>query len=118
MPKRSDPDDFFAQLNERQSPHLAELRRISLDYAPTVVEELKWNQPAYTRNGKQQWILQAFAKHCSLRFSPAFFAQFQDEVHAQGYDCGAGFLKILYTQQVPETLCRRLIEAKLAEADA
>lgn len=113
-PHREDPDDFFAQLDDHQREHLAALRRVSLEYAPEVSEELRWNQPAYIRDGKMMWMLQAYGKHCSLRFTPAFFADHIDEVTAAGYESGAGFLKILYTQEVPEQLCRRLIEAQLA----
>jgi hypothetical protein len=31
MPKRSSVDDFFAQLNDVQRPHLEALRELSLD---------------------------------------------------------------------------------------
>ena len=112
-PKRENPDDFFTRLDDHQQPHLHTLRRVSLEYAPVVSEELRWNQPAYIRDGKLMWMLQAYGKHCSLRFTPDFFGDYLDEVRAAGYDGGAGFLKILYTQEVPEDLCRRLIEARL-----
>lgn len=115
-PKRENPDDFFEQLKAGQRPHLDELRRISLGFSPQVSEELRWYQPAYIRDGELMWMLQAYAKHCSLRFTPAFFGDYIDEVTAAGYESGAGFLKILYTQEVPEGLCRRLIEARLAGA--
>ncbi len=115
FPKRQDPDDFFGHLNAVQRPHLEELRRISLSYVPQVHEELKWNLPAYTRDGQMMWMLQPFTNHCSLRFTPEFFIPFQDEVAAAGYEYGAGFLKIHYIQALPEELCKRLIEARLAE---
>ncbi|MBL5973907.1 MAG: DUF1801 domain-containing protein [Candidatus Leucobacter sulfamidivorax] len=113
-PKRDSIDDFFAQLEPHQRAHLEELRRISLDYP--VEEALRWNQPGYMRGSEQMWMLQAYAKHCSLRFVPDFFEAYADEVKAAGYEAGAGFLKILYAQEVPEQLCRRLIEARLAGA--
>lgn len=112
-PKRKDVQDFFDRLEPHQRPHLDRLREISRDYLPKVSEELRWNQPAYVAGGLQ-WMLQAFGKHCSLRFTPEFFADHKDAVTAAGYESGAGFLKILYTQDVPEELCRRLIEARLA----
>lgn len=115
-PKRKSVQDFFDLLEPHQRPHLEELRRISLTYTPQVSEELRWNQPAYLKDGFQ-WMLQAFGKHCSLRFTPEFFADHKDAVTAAGYESGAGFLKILYTQDVPEDLCRRLIDARLAAAD-
>lgn len=112
-PKRENLEDFYAQLSDQQRAHLQRLQEISLSYAPTVHEVLHWNQPAFLRGTERMWMLQAYGKHCSLRFSPAFFGQFIDEVTAAGYETGAGFVKILYTQEVPEMLCRRLIEAAL-----
>jgi hypothetical protein len=75
MPKRSSVDDFFAQLNDVQRPHLEALREMSRDADPEAREELKWNLPVYVR-GKQTslWMLQNFKNHCSLRFPPPFFA--------------------------------------------
>jgi hypothetical protein len=40
---------------------------------------------------------------------------FQAGVAAAGYRYGAGFLKIMYADEIPERLCRRLMTAKLAE---
>jgi hypothetical protein len=75
MPKRKSVDDFFAQLNDVQRPHLEALRALSLDADPEAREELKWNLPVYVRGGKTDlWMLQNFKSHCSLRFSPPFFA--------------------------------------------
>lgn len=114
-PKRESPQDFFDQLQEHQRPHLERLRGISLSYAPPVTEALHWNTPAYLGGKDRLWMLQAFGKHCSLRFTPDFFDAWQDEVAAAGQESGAGFLKLPYDREIPEDLCRRLIEAKLAE---
>ena len=46
FPKRSSVDDFFAQLDDVQRPHLEALRALSLDADPEAREELKWNLPA------------------------------------------------------------------------
>ena len=99
-PKRADTTDFFNRLDAHQRPHLLALRQISESYAPQVSEQLRWNQPAYMRGKEQCWMLQAFKNHCSLRFSPDFFADHVDEVQAAGYECGAGFLKLRYDQDV------------------
>ncbi|WP_144794882.1 iron chaperone [Kocuria palustris] len=114
-PKRQSPQDFFDRLEDHQRPHLLRLREISLGYAPAVAETLHWNTPAYLSGKDRLWMLQAFAKHCSLRFTPDFFASWQDEAAAAGQESGAGFLKLPYDREIPEDLCRRLIEAKLAE---
>lgn len=117
-PKRANPDDFFDQLPEAQQSHLAELRRISLEFADEVTEELRWNTPAYIHKGKFQWMLQAYKNHCSLRFTPEFFGPHRAEVDAAEYPSGEGFLKIPYDMPVPADLCRSLIRARLDEAQA
>jgi hypothetical protein len=48
MPKRKSVDDFFAQLNDVQRPHLEALRALSLDADPEAREELKM-EPAGVR---------------------------------------------------------------------
>lgn len=116
-PKRESVEDFYAQLNDTQRAHLEQLQKISLSYAPVVHEVLHWNQPAFLRGTERMWVLQAYGKHCSLRFTPDFFASHIDEVTAAGYESGAGFVKIRYDQEVPEALCRSLIEARLTEAE-
>ena len=75
MPKRASVDDYFAQLNDLQRPHLEALRKLSLGADPKAREELKWNLPVYVRGENTNlWMLQNFKNHCSLRFSPEFFA--------------------------------------------
>jgi hypothetical protein len=61
MPKRSSVDDFFAQLNDVQRPHLETLRKLSLAADPKAREELKWNLPVYVRDDNANlWMLQNF----------------------------------------------------------
>ena len=95
MPKRSSVDDFFAQLNGVQRPHLEALRELSRDADPEVREELKWNLPVYVRGEKTSlWMLQNFKNHCSLRFPPPFFATQKGAVEAAGFEAGEGFIKL------------------------
>jgi len=89
MPMRSSVDDFFAQLNDIQRPHLEALRELSRDADPEAREELKWNLPVYVRGKNTSlWMLQNFKNHCSLRFPPAFFATQKAAVEAAGYQAG------------------------------
>ena len=75
MPKRSSVDDFFAKLTDVQRSHLEALRELSRAADPEAREELKFNLPVYIRGEKTTlWMLQNFKQHCSLRFSPPFFA--------------------------------------------
>ena len=116
MPKRTSVDDFFAQLNDVQRPHLEVLRALSLDADPEAREELKWNLPVYVRGGKTTlWMLQNFKNHCSLRFSPPFFATQKSAVEAAGYEAGEGFIKLLYDRELPTELLKALMQARVED---
>jgi uncharacterized protein YdhG (YjbR/CyaY superfamily) len=116
MPKRTSVDDFFAQLNDVQRPHLEALRALSLDADPEAREELKWNLPAYVRGGKTNlWMLQNFKNHCSLRFSPQFFATQKSAVEAASYEAGEGFIKLLYDRELPTELLKALMQARVED---
>lgn len=112
-------DDFFAQLNDAQRPHLEMLRKLSLDADPQASEELKWNQPAYVRGPHTNlWMLQNFTTHCSLRFSPSFFATQKAAVESAGYERGEGFIKLPYDRDLPTELLKALMRARVEEYEA
>ena len=116
MPKRASVDDFFAQLNDVQRPHLEALRELSLAIDPEAREELKWNLPVYVRGENTNlWTLQNFKNHCSVRFSPQFFATQKAAVKAAGYEFGEGFIKLPYKRELPTQLLKTLIRARIHE---
>jgi uncharacterized protein YdhG (YjbR/CyaY superfamily) len=116
MPKRSSVEDYFAQLNDVQRPHLETLRELSLEADPEAREELKWNLPAYVRGDKTSlWMLQNFKNHCSLRFPPPFFATQKATVEAAGYEAGEGFIKLPYDRELPTALLKALMRARVEE---
>jgi uncharacterized protein YdhG (YjbR/CyaY superfamily) len=119
MPKRASVDDFFAQLDDVQRPHLETLRALSRDADPEAREELKWNLPTYVRGTNTNlWMLQNFKNHCSLRFSPQFFAAHKAAVVAAGYDAGAGFIKLPYQRELPIDLVKELMNARIEDYEA
>jgi uncharacterized protein YdhG (YjbR/CyaY superfamily) len=116
MPKRASVDDYFAQLDDVQRPHLEALRALSLHADPEAREELKWNLPVYVRGTTANlWMLQNFKKHCSLRFSPPFFATQKAAVEAAGYESGEGFIKLPYNQELPTDLLKALMQARIED---
>jgi uncharacterized protein YdhG (YjbR/CyaY superfamily) len=119
MPKRTSVDDFFAHLNDVQRPHLEALRKLSLAADPQAREELKWNQPMYVRGENTNlWMLQTFKNHCSLRFSPPFFAAHKPAVEAAGYDAGEGFIKLPYRRELPTELLKALMQARIDDYES
>ena len=116
MPKRASVDDYFAQLSDVQRPHLEVLRKLSREADPEAREELKWNQPMYVRGRNTNlWMLQNFKAHCSLRFSPPFFATRKAAVEAAGYDAGEGFVKLPYDRELPTELLTTLMHERVRE---
>jgi uncharacterized protein YdhG (YjbR/CyaY superfamily) len=116
MPRRASVDDFFAQLNGVQRPHLEALRKLSHKADREAREELKWNLPVYVRGENTNlWMLQNFKNHCSLRFSPPFFATQKAAVEAAGYEAGAGFIKLPYDRELPTKLLQALMQARIKD---
>ncbi len=116
MPKRASVDDYFAHLNDIQRPHLEALRTLSHNVDPKAREELKWNLPCYVRGENTNlWMLQNFKNHCSLRFSPPFFATQKAEVEAAGYEAGEGFIKLPYDRELPTDLLKALMRARVED---
>jgi uncharacterized protein YdhG (YjbR/CyaY superfamily) len=119
MPKRTDVDDYFAQLTDVQRPHLDALRKLSIEADPEAREELKWNLPVYVRGRNTNlWMLQNFKNHCSLRFSPPFFATQKAAVEAAGYESGEGFIKLPYSRELPVDLLKSLMQARIDDYEA
>ena len=116
MPKRTSVDEFFAQLSDVQRPHLKALRKLSRTVDRQAREELKWNLPVYVRGENTNlWMLQNFKNHCSLRFSPPFFATQKAAVEAAGYEAGAGFIKLPYDRELPTKLLSALLQARIKD---
>jgi uncharacterized protein YdhG (YjbR/CyaY superfamily) len=115
MPRRSSVDDFFAQLNDVQRPHLEALRELSRDADPEAQETLKYNLPVYVRDKTSLWMLQNFKNHGSLRFPPPFFAGQKAAVEAAGYEAGKGFIKLPYDRELPTELLKALMQARVEE---
>jgi uncharacterized protein YdhG (YjbR/CyaY superfamily) len=116
MPKRTSVDDFFAKLEDHQKPHLNALRTLSREADPHAREELKWNLPVYVRGDNTNlWMLQNFKRHCSLRFTPPFFATHKAAVEAAGFEAGEGFIKLPYDGELPLTLLASLMKARVTD---
>jgi uncharacterized protein YdhG (YjbR/CyaY superfamily) len=116
MPKRTSVDDYFAQLEDYQRPHLEALRALSREVDPEAREELKWNLPVYVRGENTNlWMFQNFKKHCSMRFSPAFYATQKAAVEDAGFEGGEGFIKLPYDRELPVELLTALMRARVKD---
>lgn len=115
MSKSVSVDDYFAHLADAARPHMETLRELSRAAAPNVIETLHWNNPAYLEDDVRLWMLQPFAKHCSVRFPPQQFGSHRAEVKEAGYESGEGFIKLPYDRELPVDLLQQLIQYRLAD---
>ena len=73
----------------------------------------------YVRGEKANlWMLQNFKNHCSLRFSPPFFANQKAAVEAAGYESGEGFIKLPYDRELPTGLLKTLMQARVEDYES
>ena len=63
-------------------------------------------------------MLQNYKNHCSLRFTPAFFAAHKADVEDAGFEAGAGFVKLPYDRELPVELLTALMRARMADYEA
>ena len=56
--------------------------------------------------------------HCSLRFSPPFFATQRGVVAAAGCEAGEGFIKLPYGRELPIDLLKTLMKARVEDDEA
>lgn len=117
-PKRTDPDDYYAQLPPVARPHLLALRELCRHGLPGAVETLHWNAPVFVQDGTRLVMLQSFKAHGSLRFPTRQFATQRAAVEEAGYEAGEGFVKLPYDRDLPTALLERLVAARLAEYEA
>jgi uncharacterized protein YdhG (YjbR/CyaY superfamily) len=118
MPKRTNPEDFYARLPLVARPHLEALRELCRRGLPDAQETLHWNQPAFVQDGTRLVMLQSFKAHASLRFPPRQFEEQRAAVKAAGYEAGEGFVKLPYDRELPTALLERLVAVRLAEFEA
>ena len=117
-PKRADIDDYYAQLPAAAVPHLTKLRELCRAGLPKADEVLRWNNPSFVQDGTPLLMLQSYKQHCSLRFPTRQFASQREAVEAAGFEAGEGFIKLPYDRDLPVTLLKRLIKARLDEYKA
>ncbi|NND92966.1 MAG: DUF1801 domain-containing protein [Granulosicoccus sp.] len=103
---------WFKGLTPAQQSLLSELRQLIFDAAPDAVEELKWNQPCYRRNGFFCYLQKA-ARHVTIGFQQG--AQLSDpESLLQGEGKGMRHIKIRIGERIRAPAIQRLIAQALA----
>ena len=109
--------EYFASLSEAPRAALEQLRRTIRAAAPTALETIAYDMPAF-RNGRHFLVsYAAYKSHCSLfPASAGVRAGLADEIAP--YLQGAGTLRFKAGDPIPADLVSRIVEIRLAETDA
>ena len=108
-------DEYFALLSDDQRAALEKLRKHIQAAAPTAVECISYQLPAFRLDGKLLVAFGAWANHCA--FYPG--AVVEDlGVELRGYDTSKGTIRFLSTDPLPATLVRKLVNARIQQRHA
>lgn len=105
-------ETWFEMLTPSQRSLLEELRRLILVAEPQIVEELKWNQPCYTRNGLFCYLQKA-ANHVSIGFQRGALLRDHNRL-LQGKGKDMRHINIKYEDKIDKSAIGHLITEALA----
>ncbi|MDP9027669.1 MAG: DUF1801 domain-containing protein [Actinomycetota bacterium] len=105
-------DAYLSALPELQRSTLEEMRRRVLEVVPDAEQGMSYGIPAFKVAGRTVCGLAAFKNHLSyLPHSGSVLATFEEELGEREHTKSS--LHFLPGEPLPQTLIRRLIEAKL-----
>jgi uncharacterized protein YdhG (YjbR/CyaY superfamily) len=108
-------DDYLLGLEEPKRSTLEALRRTILEIVPDAEQVLSYRVPAFRSGGATIAGFAAFKDHLSyLPFSGSVLPQLSDELG--GYTMTKSALHFPVDRSLPETLVKKLIAVRLAEA--
>lgn len=96
-------------------PHLRRLYAILRSVAPKAEEAIKWGQPFFV----EPRFLFAFSAHqAHVSFAPMAAALTAFRKELEGHETTKNFLKIRYSEPLPEALIRKIAKYSLREVSA
>jgi uncharacterized protein YdhG (YjbR/CyaY superfamily) len=108
-------DEYLRGLSEPKRRTLEALRRTILEIVPDAEQVLSYRVPAFRVDGRIVAGFAAFKDHVSyLPFSGSVLGELEDEL--DGYAMTKSSLHFPVDRPLPETLVRKLIAVRLAEA--
>jgi uncharacterized protein YdhG (YjbR/CyaY superfamily) len=109
-------DAYLRRLEEPKRSTLQALRRTILEIAPEADQVISYRVPAFSVDGKVVAGFAAFKNHLSyLPFSGSVLEKVADDL--DGYTMTKSALHFRVDRPLPKALVRKLIQARLAEAD-
>jgi uncharacterized protein YdhG (YjbR/CyaY superfamily) len=113
MPAR-DIDEYLAQLEQPKRDTLEALRETILSIIPEAEQCISYGTPAFRMHGKVVAGFAAFTNHLAfLPHSGSVFPELRDDL--AGYVTTTGSLHFPIDKPLPESLVRKLIDARLRQ---
>lgn len=108
--------DFISGVGqpERQA-RLAELFAWILERFPSLVPEIKWNQPMFTDHGTYIIGFSVAKPHMAVAPEQAGIAQFAEDIEQSGYSRTDLLFRIRWNQPVDYELLEKIITYNIAE---
>ena len=111
---KSDIDKFLAGVEEPKRSTLEEMRRRILEIVPDAEQTIKYNMPAFLKDGDCFACIAPFKNHINYSpYSGGVLNQLADEL--DGYVYSKGSLQHAIDKPLPKTLIKKLIKLRLAE---
>jgi uncharacterized protein YdhG (YjbR/CyaY superfamily) len=110
-----DVDEYLRRVEEPKRSTLEALRRTILEIVPDAEQVISYQVPAFRVGGETVAGFAAFRNHLSyLPFSGSVLSQLADEL--EGYTMTKSALHFPVDRPLPESLVRKLIAVRLAQA--
>ena len=114
-PPKSIPD-YFRILPPDQRRALQRIRRIIRTMVPSTEEKISYGMPCVGLNGRWLAGYCAFGKHCS--FFPGAYPIAACKAELTGFQTSKGTIRFTLDRQLPATLVRKLLRARIREMKA
>lgn len=107
-------DEYLDGVSDDKRAALEHLRQTIKAVAPRAEECISYQLPTFRLDGKGLVAFGAAAHHCALYpMSSATIAAHQDEL--KGYSTSKGTIRFQADHPLPDSLVRKLVEARIAE---
>ena len=109
-------DEYFTHVPEPARRKLQELRKAIRSAVPTeAIETISYGIPCFKLDGCLVWLA-GFANHCSLFPTASVIADFKKEL--KGFRTSKGTIQFPLNKPLPIALVRKIVKARVAQAEA
>jgi uncharacterized protein YdhG (YjbR/CyaY superfamily) len=108
-------ETYIAGFPDQTQGLLNQIRKIILEAAPGVSEQMAYGMPAYKLRGKPLVYFGGYKHHIGFYATPTGHEQFIDEL--SGYKQGKGSVQFPLDQPMPWDLIERMVKFRVSEVN-